>query len=164
MYRRAFRGSHIPASRPAPLRTSVAPFSRLSGITRPAKDRPAIIDQSVCSAATPPRLPALPLQLKKIHPHRSLGRSGRRHSTAGGRDVSRQYVSHSDRNTDHVRAPGISAEDERSAGRRRQGDPTGIRPTRVRSCTTIELLTFWSHDWRMRGASSRPERCSSAAA
>jgi len=39
-------------------------------------------------------------ELKNIHPHRSLGRSGRRHSTAGGRNVSRQYVSHFDRNTD----------------------------------------------------------------
>lgn len=85
---------------------------------------------------------------KKIHPHRSLGRSGRRHSTAGGRNVSRQYVSHFDRNTDHVRAPGISAEDERSERRRRQGDSTRIRPTRVSPYTTIEFMTFWSRDWR----------------
>lgn len=43
-------------------------------------------------------LPA-PTRPRKIHPHRSLARSARRHSTAGGRDVSRQYVSHFDRNT-----------------------------------------------------------------
>lgn len=33
-------------------------------------------------------------------------------------------------------------------GERWQGNPTGIRPTRVSTCTTIEFMTFWSHDWR----------------
>ena len=92
-------------------------------------------------------------ELKNIHPHRSLGRSGRRHSTAGGRDVSRQYVSHFDRNTDCGHQ---TSTQRRLRGEYRQDDPTGIRPTRVLSCTTIEFMTFWSHDWRC------VERCPSS--
>lgn len=94
---------------------------------------------------------ALSSELKKIHPHRSLGRrAGRRHSTAGGRNVSRQYVSHFDRNTDrgHQASARWEGPEVAGEGTREQDDPTGIRPTRVSPCTTIEFMTFWSHDCR----------------
>lgn len=58
------------------------------------------------SSTIPLSLSALFLLLprpRKNHPHQSLARSARRHSTAGGRDVSRQYVSHFDRNTHGIR-------------------------------------------------------------
>lgn len=59
----------------------------------------------------PPRAPRRSAcRSRKIHPHRSLARSDRRHSTAGGRDVSRQYVSHFDRNTPAWPSPGGNRE------------------------------------------------------
>jgi len=76
-------------------------------------------------------------ELKKIHPHRSLGRSGRRHSTAGGRNVSRQYVSHFDRNTDRG---------HQTSTRRTRGRGGGVQAGRLYrnsvSPYMIEFMTF----------------------
>lgn len=95
-------------------------------------------------------------ELKKIHPHRSLGRSGRRHSTAGGRNVSRQYVSHFDRNTSTTSEHQVSA--RRTRGRRRGAG----RATLYRNSADARLVMYNDrvHDFlvsrlAMRGAISR---------